>query len=398
MIPKAIDLCAGAGGLSLGLARAGFDVLGVERDGDAWRTHRENVGPCRLADLTEFHHYDKAVLVGGGVPCQAFSNAGKGEGMGRKDGRLFRELIRIGQEASADVLLIENVRGLLARKHGERPVIEIIESEIRAAGYWPTWTVLDAADYGVPQHRDRLFVVAFRHLEALIDFRWPDPTHGPGLLPWVSVRHALGLGNGAFAAGKPNGTGYQGMRSLDVDAPATTVGCGNNAEKLSPLDLPSPCVMASEQRGALNFGSRGAKTNPRRATDILNPALALLDRPSPTVKSNSWHEGTSDRASQRPMGELQAELAEAGLLDRPGTTVSSRAVLDAAGNHKSQHDGAVRMSLEQLAILQDFPPGFRFHGNVTSQHRQVGNAVPARLGEAVGRQILAALRSSKVLR
>lgn len=400
----AIDLCAGAGGLSLGLHESGFDVLGVERDGDAWRTHRENVGPCRLADIFDYHHYDKAVLVGGGIPCQPFSLAGKGEGMGRKDGTAFRELIRIGQESSADVLLIENVRGLLARKHGESPVIEVIQEAMRAAGYWPTYTVLDAADFGVPQHRDRLFVVAFRHLEALIEFRWPEATHGPGLLPWVSVRQALNLGGGQFAHGLPEGAAsWQGMRSLNVDEPATAVGAFSRPEKLNPLDSPSPCIMASEQRGALNFGSRGAKTKPRRATDILNPALALLDRPASTVSAGGTAAGGAEPfPNQAYRDGLQAELAEAGILDRPATTVDTHLKVARAGRSgragESQQVGAVRLTVEQLAILQDFPPGFSFHGNATSQHRQVGNAVPPRLAEAVGRQIHAALVASKVFR
>jgi DNA (cytosine-5)-methyltransferase 1 len=71
----ALDVCAGAGGLSLGLHRAGFDVLGVEVDADACETHRANVGPCEEASIVDWHPPRSFALVAGGVPCQGFSVA-----------------------------------------------------------------------------------------------------------------------------------------------------------------------------------------------------------------------------------------------------------------------------------------------------------------------------------
>ena len=171
--PRALDICAGAGGLSLGLTRAGFDVLGLELDPDACDTHRRHVGPCEAADLRTWHPPTSCVLCAGGIPCQPFSMAGAR--LGLDDPRyLAPDFLRVAREAEAQAILIENVRGLVRDARAFRAVLDLCEAEYHVA-----WTVLDAADYGVPQHRDRLFVVGFRDPLARARFRWPVATHAP---------------------------------------------------------------------------------------------------------------------------------------------------------------------------------------------------------------------------
>jgi site-specific DNA-cytosine methylase len=398
---KALDCCAGAGGLSLGLHRAGFDVLGVEWDADACETHRRNVGPCELASLWDYSPTERYELVAGGIPCQSHSMAGKRGGTCDPRGQLYVPFLRIAREAGARAVLIENVRGMLTSPSATRgtALLEIVDA-VRAAGFaHTTANVLNAADYGVPQKRHRLFLVGFVDAADLARFAWPVATHAEvpdlfGLRRWVSVREALGLGRGQYEHGrlahaKPNS--WQGMRVLDVDAPAPTVG-GRTADlldqpapavkansshegydatnpnrrkrgqlsgALSALDQPAPCVTATEYKSANTFGSEGAKTGPRRCGDQLNPLLT--------------------------------ELARAGVLDRPSTTVDATNRLSAAGHHTTNKAGAVRLTVAQLAALQSFPEGFEFTGTKKSQHRQVGNAVPAPLAEAVGRAVFAAL-------
>ena len=387
-----VEVCAGAGGMGLGLHLAGWTGTGMELDPDAVATHNANVGPCVLADITTASAPHGADLVAGGVPCQSFSMAGKGEGLDDPRGQLFNALLRIGVEAAARCILLENVRGLISC--GALPVIL---AAFRAAGYEPVHALLCAADYGVPQNRVRLFIAGFRDAADLARFRWPAPSHGApsnlyGLPRWRTVRDALGLGGGEFAHGalrhaKPGQ--MQGMRVLNVDAPAPTVG-GTNAELLdrlahtvsaggtasggaepfanaayrkrlaaamaTALDRPSPTVTASEYKSAPNFGSRGATTGAPRAGDWLLPALLA-----------------------------------AGLIDRPATTVDTTDRLSAAGHHKVTKAGAVRMTVAQLAALQSFPAGFAFTGTTTAQHRQCGNAVPPLLARALGEAVRSAL-------
>lgn len=338
---RAIEICAGAGGLSLGLTRAGFDVLGVENNSDAVATHVEHCGPCELADATTWHPPHDADLVCGGIPCQPFSSAGKRLGLEDERGQLWVHLCRIADEARARALLIENVRGLTTtRDETGTTALRYLLQQLAARGWHTAHQILDAADYGVPQHRDRVFIVGFRDERALRAFRWPAPTHAPrgnllGLPPYVSVREALGL-QGAYRHGRDEGArGWQGQRSLDVDDVAPTVGGHNNAEKLDPLDRPTHTIVTD---------GRPADAKARKRWFA---ALDALDNHAPCVT---------------------------------------------ATEHKA---GAVRLSVEQLALLQGFPPHWRFHGNKTSQRRQVGNSVPPALGEAVGGSVMRALIATR---
>lgn len=369
---KALDCCAGAGGLSLGLQRAGFDVHSVELDAAACETHRAMVGPCDHASLWDYEPRERYELVAGGIPCQSHSMAGKRAGTCDPRGQLYVPFLRIAQQAQARAVLIENVRGMLTSPsptHGTA-LLEVVAAVREAGLEHVVHNVLDAADYGVPQRRHRLFIVGFRSADDARRFEWPRATHSRdggglfGLRRWVSVREALGLGGGRFASGRRDGAmGWQGMRLLDVDQPANSITGRNNNDlldqpahtvstggvdtggaepfanaayrkrlsaELAALDQPAPCVTATEHKSALAFGSEGAETNPRRCGDVLNPAL------------------------------------------RKAT-------------------GAVRLTVEQLSALQSFPLGFTFAGTKTQQHRQVGNAVPPPLAEAVGRAVFAAL-------
>ena len=385
---KAIDICAGAGGLSLGLTRAGFDVLGLEVDADAVDTHRRHAGPCEFADVRTWTP-PPAVLVAGGVPCQPFSMAGLG--LALDDPRyLVPHLLRVAREAGARAVLLENVRGLVMQHpRAFRVVLDAFESE------WLTaWTVLDAASYGVPQHRDRLFVVGFRDAAARAAFKWPLETHSPpGSMfgqPYRTVRQALGLGGGTFRAGpkenaKPGQ--LQGMRLLDVDAPSFAIG----SSSFDLLDRPAPCVTATEQKSAMNGTQPMGRR--RRASERLSEALGALDRPSACISAGGTEGGGGPEpfANADYRARLSAELEAAGLADRPATTVQADPRVAIAGHHDRQHRGAARLTVEQCAALQGFPPDWTFTGNKSSQHRQIGNAVCPALGEAVGRSVMAAL-------
>nr|WP_304071211.1 DNA cytosine methyltransferase [Maricaulis maris] len=176
-----VELCAGAGGQALGLEAAGFDHECVaEIDADACKTLKLNrpewnvwEGDIRQFDPSKFKGVD---LVAGGLPCPPFSIAGKQ--LGEKDERnLFPAALDIIDEIRPGAVMIENVRGFLGavfedyRGHLKR--------ELHKLGYWCDWRLFNASDYGVPQLRPRVAIIAIKH--AFKDeFEWPEPLpHNP---------------------------------------------------------------------------------------------------------------------------------------------------------------------------------------------------------------------------
>lgn len=172
--PTAIDLFSGAGGLSTGLEWAGFDVLwAVDSDPDVEETYSENhTGEIDIADIRELDPEDAPVdpdnidLIAGGPPCPTFSRIGRSK-IDSLDGQtvatddrhyLFEDFFRFVQAINPPVFLMENVANMESASGTLREsIIEEIKRQSREAGYQTTVYRLDAADYGVPQHRDRIF-------------------------------------------------------------------------------------------------------------------------------------------------------------------------------------------------------------------------------------------------
>lgn len=176
---SAVEICAGAGGQSLGLELAGFDHgLAVELDENAVNTLRENrdwdVRHGDVADESVWNpnEYVGIDLLAGGVPCPPFSIAGKQ--LGATDERdLFAWAVELAGKMQPRAVLLENVRGLsMPRFSAYR---QHVKDRLRDLGYWSDWQLLHANDYGVPQLRPRFVLVAMRHEDAQW-FEWPDKT------------------------------------------------------------------------------------------------------------------------------------------------------------------------------------------------------------------------------
>lgn len=188
---KSIDLFCGAGGLTLGLHQAGWTTaLALEFDPIAAETYRTNFAnvelleqDARTVDYTPFKGVVQ--LVAGGPPCQPFSVAGNQ--LSHLDSRdCVPEFVRAVREVQPDAFLMENVHGLAMARH--RGYLLLAISRLEDLGYTVSRAVLDAADFGAPQHRRRLILVGIRGRR----FCFPRPTHGPhGHEPYVTAREAL---------------------------------------------------------------------------------------------------------------------------------------------------------------------------------------------------------------
>jgi DNA (cytosine-5)-methyltransferase 1 len=309
-----LEICAGAGGQSLGLEQAGFSHAAVvEIDPDACETLRVNRQHAWKVVEADVHHFDgrpyRGVdLLAGGVPCPPFSVAGKQ--LGADDERdLFPQALRLVRECEPTAVMLENVPGLAqARFAGYR---EQVLSELRELGYEADWQVLNACEFGVPQLRPRFILVAMRP-HVYRHFEWPSvigtpPTVGEALLDLM----AAGGWKGAEAwAGQANGIG------------ATLVG-------------------GSRKHGGPDLG-------PTRARD-------------------AW----------RKLG-----VDGKGLADAPPTA-------DTPVDHMP------RLTLPMAAAIQGFPPDWRFYGRKTAAYRQIGNAFPPPVAQAVGVGIRLAIQAAR---
>jgi DNA (cytosine-5)-methyltransferase 1 len=237
---KAISLFSGAGGMDIGIKKAGFSVLvGLEIDKYCCQTLRaaaerecsdtyvmeadiRTVEPKDIADMCRLAPKELDLLFGG-PPCQPFSLAGKQNGLGDERGPLLFEIIRFAECLKPKAILLEQVKGFLSardmngKKHG---VLNQFLGELNRIGYIPKWQVCCAADYGVPQLRERVFVVATRDQNG---FAFPENTHIPysenmnlfNLPSYKTVGEALrGLGE---PLPKVQGTTFQNREDSHVD-------------------------------------------------------------------------------------------------------------------------------------------------------------------------------------
>lgn len=303
-----VELCAGAGGQALGLEAAGFAHACVaEIDADACQTLRQNrpewevwEGDIRNFDPSRFRDVE---LVAGGLPCPPFSIAGKQ--LGERDERnLFPAALDIIAEIKPQAVMIENVRGFLGGAFSEYR--EGLKAAFKKLGYWCDWRLLNASDFGVPQLRPRVVIIALKYPFA-DRFTWPTP----GLVK------------------------------------ARTVG-----ETLHDL-------MAVR-------GWRGADDWALGANGI-----------APTIVGGSKKHGGPD------LGPTRARAAWEVL------GVNGKSIAPEAPD--PDHIGMPRLTVPMVGRIQGFPDSWKFHGKKTSAYRQVGNAFPPPVAEAVARQLNYAL-------
>jgi DNA (cytosine-5)-methyltransferase 1 len=239
---KVVSLFSGAGGLDLGFKQAGHKIVwAVDNFPDAVETYRRNIGDHiiegDIADIPS-SRIPPCDIVIGGFPCQGFSVANWNRKTTDKRNLLYREMVRVVRDKQPKYFLGENVRGLLSLGNGA--AFKRIVSDFASCGYRIQHAILNSADFGVPQRRERLFILGVRKdLETKIVFP-PPATHsepqkasGKRLLAWVAVGKALkalpdpdrdsSLANHTYSKYKLRFNGYIGHRRINPSLPAPTV-------------------------------------------------------------------------------------------------------------------------------------------------------------------------------
>jgi DNA (cytosine-5)-methyltransferase 1 len=376
---KVISLFSGAMGLDIGMEQTGrFDLLAcVEKEAAFCETIRVNQRAGRLSkklkvyegDITAMdpHEIMKAcgikpgeldVLVGG-PPCQAFSTAGKRQSVQDARGTLIWQFLRFVEVMQPKMFLMENVRGLLSaalqhRPLAERPdrggppltpdemlgsVVRLFSEDLQRlkSDYHMDCFEVNAVNYGAPQLRERALFIGNR-FNAVVDF--PNPTHGPTerskspllfeeptLQRWSTLRDAIGH----LEDPGPVGMDFSPRKKAILEL----IPEGSNWRSL-PEDL------QKESMGSVWFAKGGRSGWWRRLT---------FDLPCPTLLTMPNHAGTA--------------------LCHPTETRA--------------------LSLKEYALIQEFPVEWEFAGTASQQYKQVGNAVPVRLGFVAGQVIAAQL-------
>ncbi|MFH8606598.1 DNA cytosine methyltransferase [Streptomyces sp. NPDC018029] len=343
-----IEICAGAGGQAVGLHEAGFRHLAlVEIDKHAAATLQLNVAElqawgeeeakeCQILSMDvkdftfEVREEEELDLLAGGVPCPPFSVAGKQ--LGKDDERdLFPEMLRLVRELGPRAVMIENVAGLVRPFDKFSEYRESIKQELRDEGYVVCgWRLLEAADFGVPQLRPRAILVAIRE-DCYRGFDWPEPKRE---LKTVAQALKVTMERRFTKAGRPEGFEKWLKKATEAGTVAPTL------------------VGGSKKHGGADLGPTRAK----RAWAALgvNGMGVANDEHEPNLERDL---GNKDLAVSVPEAKLVGPM----------------------------------LTVEQAAIIQGFPPSWRFAGRKTARYRQVGNAFPPPVAEAVGLSIKEAL-------
>jgi len=326
----AIELFVGAGGLALGVEKAGFETIGlIEKDRDACATLRynrpnwniicEDIAKISELDLCNFFNISKFELdlLSGGAPCQSFSYAGKRLGLQDTRGTLFYHYAIFLQKLSPKMFLFENVRGLLT--HDDGKTLQTIKTIFEQSGYKLQTALLNAWDYGVAQKRERLLIVGIRN-DLNITFSFPKPHSYKPVLRDILID-------------VPKSVGAQyGQKKREIFSLVPQGGNWRNIDENIAKEYMKSCWYAG-----------GGRTGILRRLSLNEPSLTILTSPS----------------------QKQTERCHP-LEDRP-------------------------LTIRESARCQSFPDDWQFYGSSTSQYRQVGNAVPVLLAYEVAKEIRTSL-------
>jgi DNA (cytosine-5)-methyltransferase 1 len=464
--PRVLDLFSGCGGLSLGFHAAGFDLAAaVEIDSAAAASHGRNFHPddprhAMARDITRLTPADLAaelklgpvgsaidVLVGG-PPCQAFARVGRSK-LREIDAhpqafkhdpraRLYLEYLRYVEAFQPLTILMENVPDIL--NHGGHNLAEEICEVLEEKGYVARYTLLNASYYGVPQMRERMFLIGYRR-ELGLDVIFPETTHWVDLPPGYEGSRQVALKLLNNSGETDEAPDYvpppEASRSL---TPAVTVG-----QALS--DLPAIDARAQLRSGELRRGARRFDTpipygQPRKLTpyaqlmrawpgfeapaglvdhvirylprdyelfarmkpgdqypeawkhahDMLDERIAELRKKGISIRKGSVEYDRLQNAIVPPydIGKFPNKWRKMWQ-DQPARTLMAHLGKDGYSHIHYDSDQARTVSVREAARLQSFPDGFMFCGTMNPAFRQIGNAVPPLMARALARKIFKAL-------
>lgn len=370
---KVVDLFCGTGALSYGLSRADKDfvtVAGIDLDLSASMTAQRNhisakilcadiesLSPCDFVLKTGIEDVD---IVVGGPPCQGFSSLRPSRGLNLKDPRnnLYKSFVRYVEYMNPKVFLMENVVGLVGASGG-RLLDEIVKS-FESIGFAVEWRVLNAANFGVPQKRERLFVVGVN--KGRIP-RWnivfPSPTHYfNGKV--IGIRHKENYVVNS-SKGYPALTLWEGISDLP------SIKSGELSEKYN--GSPRNAFQKKMRRGSRTLSLHAAANHSAKMLEVIRHSGA---------SKNSLPEGLVESGYSSSYSRLSA--------NEPATTITVKFTSPASSKCIHPFDNRA-ITPREAARIQSFDDSYIFCGSKTDIASQIGNAVPPIFGEVFSRCI-----------
>lgn len=348
-----IDLFAGVGGLSYGFSKLPeFNIVAaneIEKDiSVAYTLNHPNVKMinCDINDLDEAKldevlEGQKVDIVVGGPPCQSYSTVGKRQMDARAN--LFMQYKRVLQIIQPRAFVFENVVGILSMDHGH--LFERVQAEFEEIGYTLKYRVLNAVDYGVPQQRERVILVGFKGNNP---FEYPEPTHGEGKKPYVTLKDAIG----DLPVLK------SGQHSEVYDRPADN--------EFLKFVRSSDCALTEHAA-------------PKNGAHLIKIMEALQD-------GQSKDDLPEEIRPKSGYGNTYAKL----WWEKPSTTITRNFACPSSSRCIHPRDSRA-MSIREGARLQSFPDDYQFYGSDGMKRLEIGNAVPPLLSVAIASQMLKAI-------
>lgn len=398
-----ISLFSGAGGMDLGFKKAGFNILWAnDFVKDATETYKNNIGNhIVLGDITEISSSDipgekgDIDVVIGGFPCQGFSIANTKRSMDDSRNFLYLELLRVIKDKQPKFFVAENVKGLLSMQKGK--IIDMIVKDFEDIGYKVDYKVLNAADYGVPQARERVIIIGNR---LGINNPFPEPSHyNPNNVislfddnekePYITVAEAIGfLSDVDLVNQKVEQTLHVDGRTIHNHVASTKVQDSFFGRKYD-VNQADICDYLKHWRNKSEWSTK--KIDEHFGYKHTAGHWFRKDNKSGSIpKPSDWWElkkilNFDDKFDKEVTTFIEKPiLFEQSLRitnwDRPSDTIT-------ATSPEIHVNRERRLSARECAILQTFPDDFIFTGSLNAVYKQIGNAVPVLLAEKIAAEI-----------
>lgn len=400
---RVISLFSGAGGMDLGFINAGFDIVWAnDFFKEAVESYQKNVderivyGDITKIDSSEMP--DNIDLVIGGFPCQGFSIANIKRSMKDERNFLYKEMLRVINDKKPKFFVAENVKGILSMKKGK--VFEMIKKDFKKLGYSVDARLLNAAEYGIPQARERVVIIGNR---IGVKNPYPTPTHWvdskkyeskKGLKKPITVEETIGFLSDVRLSDKPI-TLENGMVIYNHMA-ATNVydKFWGRKYKVKQEDI---CDYLRMWRDKAGYTTK--KVDDHFGYKYTAGHWFRKDNHSGSIpKPSDWWElkkilGFDSKYDKKVTTMVEKEIKFEQSLritnwDRPSDTIT-------ATSPEIHVNRERRLSARECAMLQTFPMDYEFVGSLNIIYRQIGNAVPVKLAEQIAKEIYDVLKNEE---